>query len=135
MQTCWSTRLARETHLCIAFMEFTFTFINFFFLAIYFIAPLIILLSSIIVFLGLLVGRIESWNNFDALYWSFITAMTVGYGDIKPSRKSSKTLSIIISLVGIMLFGIIVAITVNTATKAFQQHAEINSVLKIKEKP
>jgi voltage-gated potassium channel len=58
--------------------------------------------------------------------------MTVGYGDIIPSKKWSKTLSIIIAFVGFMLFGIIVAITVNTANKAFQKHADINLVQEIK---
>jgi voltage-gated potassium channel len=78
------------------------------------------------------VGRIEGWNKFDSIYWSFITAMTVGYGDLRPSKKRSKILSIIIAFVGFMLFGIIVAITVNTATKAFHQHVDINQVQEIK---
>lgn len=87
-------------------MEFTFTFIDYFFRAIYLVAPLLILLSFIIVSLGLLAGRIEGWSKFDSIYWSFITAMTVGYGDIKPSKKRSKFLSIIIAFVGFMLFGL-----------------------------
>jgi voltage-gated potassium channel len=115
-------------------MEFTLTFIHYFFWAIILISPLLVLFSSILVALGLLVGRIEGWNRFDAIYWSLITAMTVGYGDIKPSKKSSKVLSIIITFIGIMLFGIVVAITVNTASKAFQQHADLSSIQEINEK-
>ncbi len=113
-------------------MEFTFTFIQFFFWAIYLVAPILVLLISILVSLGILVGRIEGWNKFDSIYWSFITAMTVGYGDIKPSKKRSKILSIIIAFVGFMLFGIIVAITVNTATKAFQKHTDNYQIQEIK---
>lgn len=115
-------------------MEFTLTFIHYFFWAIILISPLLVLLSSILITLGLLVGRIEGWNKFDSIYWSLITAMTVGYGDIRPSKKSSKIFSIIITFIGIMLFGIIVAITVNTASKAFQQHADLSSIQEIKEK-
>ena len=52
--------------------------------------PLLVLLCSILISLGLLVGRIEGWNKFDSIYWAFITGMTVGYGDIKPTKKKSK---------------------------------------------
>jgi voltage-gated potassium channel len=44
-------------------------------------------------------------------YWSFITALTIGYGDIRPDKKSTRILSVIIGMLGIMFTGIIVAAT------------------------
>ena len=101
-------------------MEFTLTFIQLFFLATSMVMPLLLVLSFLVIVLGQVVGHIEGWNKFDSLYWSFITALTVGYGDIRPSKKSSKILSVIIGLTGIMLTGIIVAVTVHTATIALK---------------
>ena len=74
--------------------------------------------------LGQIVGHIESWKRFDALYWSFITATTVGYGDIRPSYRSSRVLSILIALTGLVFTGIIVAIAVRSATYAFNIHVD-----------
>lgn len=75
---------------------------------------------SIILILGQIVGRIEKWGVFDACYWTFITALTIGYGDMKPGQKSARVFSILIGLMGIMFTGLIVAITIATATKAFE---------------
>ena len=114
-------------------MEFTVTFIRLFFWSIYLVLPLLIFLSFTIIILGQLVGRIEKWNMFDGLYWSFITATTVGYGDIRPLKKISKTLSVLIALVGLMFTGIIIAVTLNTASVALEKHVDESVIEKMKE--
>lgn len=103
-------------------MELTFSFLYKFFWGIVLSFPTLLLLSLIIVLLSLIVGKHEHWNKFDSIYWAFITALTVGYGDFKPTKRSSKIMSLIISFIGIMLFGIIVAITVNTFAISLQEH-------------
>lgn len=115
-------------------MEFTVSFIRLFFWSIYLIAPLLVFLSIVIIVLGQIVGRLEKWRKFDGLYWSFITATTVGYGDIRPLKKVSKVLSVLIALVGIMLTGIIIAVTLNTASIAFEKHINKSAIEQIKEK-
>ncbi|MFT7685273.1 MAG: voltage-gated potassium channel [Candidatus Azotimanducaceae bacterium] len=105
-------------------MDFTITFIRLFFWGVYLTFPILIAMFILIVTLGLVVGRIESWTRFNSFYWSFITALTIGYGDIKPTRKTSKVLSIIVGGVGIMLGGILVAITLQATTKAFEIHTD-----------
>ena len=102
-------------------MDFSITFIKKFFSGIYLVSPILMLLVTIIIILGLLVGRLEYWKKFDSLYWASITALTVGYGDIRPNKKRSRVMAVFIALLGIMLTGIIVAITVETASRAFQQ--------------
>ncbi len=113
-------------------MKFTLEFIQLFFLATSMVMPLLLFLSLLVIILGQLVGRIEDWNKFDSLYWSFITALTIGYGDIRPLKKKSKALSVIIGLTGIMLTGIVVAITLHTATMAFGRHVDVNTILQSK---
>jgi len=105
-------------------MEFTFTFMKTFLYGLYFTAPLLLLIVLITIFLGQIVGHIESWKRFDALYWSFITATTVGYGDIRPSYRTSKILSVLIALTGLIFTGIIVAIAVRSASYAFNIHVD-----------
>lgn len=105
-------------------MDFTFTFLKIFFLAAFLIAPILLFLCSVVVILGLMVGRREGWSIFNSLYWTFITALTVGYGDIRPLKHASKILSVIIATLGIMFTGVIVAVTVSATTEAIKMHIE-----------
>lgn len=101
-------------------MEFTFKFIKIFFYGLELAAPLLISLAFLIVLLGQIVGARESWDRFDSLYWSFITATTVGYGDIRPLKRLSKIISILIALTGIVFTGLIVALALNAASISFK---------------
>lgn len=109
-------------------MEFTLTFIYRFLLGLYLSAPVLLLLVLIVVGIGLFVGRRESWKLSDSLYWSFITASTVGYGDFRPRRRLSKLLSIVIAFVGLIFTGIMVAIAVNSLRFTFDKHVDLNQV-------
>ncbi|MBE9477328.1 MAG: two pore domain potassium channel family protein [Proteobacteria bacterium] len=101
-------------------MEFTAKFTQIFFFGIGLAAPLLLALALSIVVLGLIVGARESWGRLDAIYWAFITATTVGYGDLRPVKPLSKVLSVITAVIGIIFTGIIVAVAVNAATVSFQ---------------
>ena len=114
-------------------MEFSITFLEILFWGIYLIAPVLALFGFMIITLGVVVGRIESWAIFDAIYWAFITALTVGYGDIRPTKKLSRVLSTIIAIIGIMFAGIVVAITVEATSAAFQKHVMPDIISKISE--
>lgn len=103
-------------------MDFTFTFIRLFILGLTLAAPLILSFALIIIIIGQIVGRRESWDRLDSLYWSFITATTVGYGDIRPTQRITKLLSIVIAFVGLIFTGIVVALAINAATAAFSKH-------------
>lgn len=97
-------------------MQFTFDYLQIFYLGLKLAAPLLAFSVLIIILLGMIVGLRESWGRFDAIYWAFITATTVGYGDIRPIRRSSKALSILIALTGMTFTGILVALAINAAT-------------------
>lgn len=103
-------------------MAFSHTFFELFFWGIYLGAPIFILLSVIITSLGLWAGKIESWNTFDALYWAYITALTVGYGDMRPTTRPSKVISIIIGWCGILFTGLLVSLAVKASSVAYEQH-------------
>ncbi len=115
-------------------MDFTLTFIYWFLFGLYLSAPVLLSLVLIVVAIGLLVGRRESWKPGDALYWSFITASTVGYGDIRPRRRLSKFLSIVIAFVGLTFTGIVVAIAVNSLGFTFDKYVDLNEVKNVIQK-
>ena len=48
---------------------------------------------------------VEGMNLFDGLWWSFVTATTVGYGDISPATPAGRVIAAILMLVGIGLIG------------------------------
>jgi len=106
-------------------MDFTFEFIRVFALGLFYAAPLILLLMGMIIFLGVLVGKKEGWSISDSIYYAFITATTVGYGDYRPNKKAAKFLAIGIAFVGLLMTGIVVAIGLEAATFAFK---EVHSV-------
>lgn len=109
-------------------MEFTYTFMKLFVYGISLASPLLISLIVIIVVLGHIVGVREAWSRIDSLYWSFITATTVGYGDIRPVTPMSKALSVIIALTGMIFTGIIVALAIHAATVSFSSIHDISKV-------
>ena len=102
-------------------MEFALNYFDYFFDHLGFAWPLLGFLVLIIMALGLVAGTIESWPRFDSIYWAFITATTVGYGDIRPKLRVSRILSILIALVGVTFTGILVALAINAATLSFSE--------------
>lgn len=100
-------------------MDFTLIFLGLFFEGLAFVGPLLISIALLIIFLAHVVGRLESWDRLDAIYWGFITATTVGYGDIRPMGRLAKALSVLIALVGMIFTGIMVALAVRAVTESF----------------
>ena len=84
--------------------------------------PVLLTLGLMITILGLIAGRSEGWRPFDSFYWSFITATTVGYGDIRPTKVRSRIIAIFIGLLGLTFTGIIIAIAVHAGTVALAAH-------------
>jgi Ion channel len=73
-------------------------------------------LSGILVIevvLGLLIGVIEGWSVGDAVYFSFVTGLTIGYGDIVPRQALTRALAVVIGFGGILLTGLVAGIAVN----------------------
>jgi hypothetical protein len=61
---------------------------------------------------GLAIWRIEDWRLDEALYFTFVTGLTIGYGDCTPKHLSGRLLALAIGFSGIVLTGLIAAVTV-----------------------
>jgi hypothetical protein len=83
----------------------------------FYASPIFLALGLLMVPMGQMVGKKEGWSRSDALYFTFITASTVGYGDLKPT----KLLAAGIGLVSILLTGMVTALGVHAAQEAFRK--------------
>jgi hypothetical protein len=89
----------------------TFRFLKLLALGLWFFSPLLIVLV-VVLLLGYLAGKQEGWSRSDSLYWAFVTATTVGYGDFRPSKRRSRIIAVIIAVLGLLTTGIINALGV-----------------------
>jgi hypothetical protein len=64
------------------------------------------------VVLGIAIGYIEGWQIRDALYFTFVTGLTIGYGDLTPRHIVSRCLAVVIGFSGIVLTGLVAAVSV-----------------------
>ena len=53
--------------------------------------PVLSTILAIQVALGLLIGFVEGWSVGDAVYFTFVTGLTIGYGDIVPRQALART--------------------------------------------
>jgi len=68
--------------------------------------------------LGLLTGFVEGWSFGDAVYFTFITGLTIGYGDLVARQTLTRVLAIGIGFSGLFLTGLIAAIAVHAMRSA-----------------
>jgi voltage-gated potassium channel len=110
-------------------MEFTLHFLQVYLADLLYASPVLIFLTLLIGAIGYAIGRIEGWSTFDALYHAFINATTVGYGDLRPTLKRSKTLAVLLAFVGLIFTGLLVAIALHSADYAYSQVYEARALL------
>ena len=100
----------------------TLTFLKELGLGIWLAAPLLLTLALVITVLGQVAGRAEGWGKFESFYWSFITATTIGYGDLRPTKVISRLMAILIGLLGLTFTGIVIALAVHAGAFALSAH-------------
>jgi voltage-gated potassium channel len=58
------------------------------------------------------IAYFEKMPFADALYFTFVTGLTIGYGDIAPVTRAGQVVSILTGFLGILITGLIVAVAV-----------------------
>lgn len=74
--------------------------------------------------LGLAVAALEGWPAADGLYFSFVTGLTIGYGDLVPKLPFTRVLAVAIGLAGIVVTGLFVAVCVQALRVALDSPGE-----------
>ena len=88
--------------------------------------PILSFLLGLMVALGIVIGMIEDWPMLDAIYFAFVSGLTIGYGDLVPKRLLSRALAIAIGLTGVLLVGLIAAIGVRALERASARERDDN---------
>lgn len=76
------------------------------------VGPVLTGLLLLIAALGQVVAVQEGWPLEDGLYFSFVTGLTIGFGDLVPKTGLARAVAMAIGLAGIVLTGIVVAVAV-----------------------
>ena len=84
----------------------------------YLLWPIISGVLVVMVGCGLVIGRIEDWGLGDALYFTFVTGLTIGYGDLTPKHGFARILALVIGFSGIVMTGIVAAVSVQALSHA-----------------
>ena len=66
------------------------------------------------------IALVEEMAFRDALYFTLITGLTIGYGDITPTTGLGKVLSVCVGIIGLVVIGLVVAV----ASRALAQAAD-----------
>jgi Ion channel len=74
--------------------------------------PVLSAILAIQLALGLLTGFVEGWSLGDAFYFTYVTGLTIGYGDLVPRQTLTRALAIGIGFLGTFVTALIAAIAV-----------------------
>ena len=56
----------------------------------------------------------------DALYFSFVTGLTIGYGDIAPVTLAGRVVAVLTGFIGILMTGLVAAVAVYALREAMK---------------
>lgn len=79
----------------------------------YELSGVIVVLVAVIAVCGALISRLDRIPLEDAIYFAFITAFTVGFGDLAPRSRGARVVTVFLALFGLILVGITVAVAVH----------------------
>ena len=82
--------------------------------------PVLSGLVVIVVGVGILVGWMEGWGLWKGIYFAFITALTIGYGDFAPTRHLTQALAVLLGFTGVTM----TALLAGVAVRAFRVAAD-----------
>jgi voltage-gated potassium channel Kch len=78
-------------------------------------------LFALILGIAVVIRHLEKMPFGESLYFSFITGLTIGYGDIVVKTPFARLLAVLLGLIGIIFTGIMVAAALRAAEKSLKE--------------
>lgn len=85
------------------------------------VGNVLLALLGLMAMLAGVIALAEGMNYWDALYFAFVTGLTIGYGDITPVTFVGRTVSIFIGLLGVVFFGIVVGVATRALVHCIEE--------------
>ena len=78
--------------------------------------PILSGVITLMVALGVAIGVREGWSAQESIYFSFVTGLTIGYGDFAPKTLLGRALAVLIGVFGLLLTALVAAVAVKALT-------------------
>ena len=98
----------------IIFIRFSYHF----FLILWHLHAVFLTLIALIVGISVVIAYVEKMPFGDALYFSFITGLTIGYGDIVVETPVGRIVAVLLGFIGIVITGMMVAAAIRAVTES-----------------
>jgi voltage-gated potassium channel len=85
------------------------------------LVTLYMMLLALIMLGAVLISATEQVSFGKAVYFAFITGLTVGYGDIVPTTASGRVIAVVLGFIGTLFTGMVVATAVEATRHAWNQ--------------
>jgi uncharacterized membrane protein len=69
----------------------------------------------------MVIAFVEKMPFGDALYFSFVTGLTIGYGEIVAKTVLGRVVALLIGLIGIIFTGMVVAVAVRAIQESYKE--------------
>ena len=80
----------------------------------------LLFLIMLIVISAAVISQVENLPFGEALYFSFITGLTIGYGDIVVKTPFARLIAVLLGLTGIIFTGVMVAGAIRAVEKSLK---------------
>jgi len=80
----------------------------------------LLVLSALILGIAVVIRHLEKMPFGESLYFSFITGLTIGYGDIVVKTPFARLLAVLLGLIGIIFTGIMVAAALRAVERSLE---------------
>jgi ABC-type Na+ efflux pump permease subunit len=97
------------------------TFTNHFLRAIWHVRTVILALIALVVVGAAAATLVEKMPFADALYFAFVTGLTIGYGDIVMHTPVGRLIALLIGFIGILFTGLMVAVLVHAVRESIEK--------------
>lgn len=73
---------------------------------------------------AVMIAGFEQMPMEEAVYFTLVTALTIGFGDIVPITTVGRIVSLALGFIGVLFTGLVVAVSVRAVREGFEETEE-----------